>query len=57
MRAVNLERTPDGRPTAIDLSLADSAALRRLVLEVEQQRAGGLADLTLYNRTYHRHNR
>ena len=57
MRAVNLEGTPDGRPAAIDLPLADSAALRRLVLEVEQQRAGGLADLTLYNRTYHRHNR
>lgn len=57
MRAMNLERKPDARPTAIDLPLADSAALRRLVLEVEQERAGGFADLTLYNRTYHRHNR
>jgi hypothetical protein len=57
MRAMNLELKPDARPTAIDLPLADSAALRRLVLEVEQERAGGFADLTLYNRTYHRHNR
>lgn len=57
MRATNLEPTPPGRPADIDLPLADSAALRRLVLEVEQGRAGGIADLTLYNRTYHRHNR
>jgi hypothetical protein len=41
----------------LDLPLVDSVALRRLIEEVRQREAGDPAGATLYNRTYHRHNR
>lgn len=41
----------------IDFSPADSAALQRLIMEVKQRDDKALFDTTLYNRTYHRHNR
>lgn len=45
----------DALPTPIDLVLADSVALRRLVEEVRNDAPATLT--TAYNRTYHRHNR
>jgi hypothetical protein len=45
------------RPTGLDLPLVDSVALQRLIEEVRHQEAGELLGATLYNRTYHRHNR
>lgn len=47
----------DARRQAIDLQLSDSVALQRLIAEVRQQDHDGPLDVTLYNRTYHRHNR
>jgi hypothetical protein len=44
-------------PKELDLSLVDSVALRRLIEEVRRQKADDPVDTTLYNRTYHRHNR
>lgn len=41
----------------IDLPPVDSVALQRLIAEVRQQDCEGPFDTTLYNRTYHRHNR
>ncbi len=46
----------DAVKPARELPLTDSVALRRLIAEVRQRDAGGIADTTLYNRTYHRHN-
>lgn len=43
--------------SGIDLPVGDSVALRRLVGEVERHTHGQGPDATLYNRTYHRHNR
>lgn len=49
---------PPTEPAAvIDLPPVDSVALQRLIAEVRQQDCGGSFDTTLYNRTYHRHNR
>jgi hypothetical protein len=45
----------DPSPAPIDLVLADSVALRRLVEEVRNDAPATLT--TAYNRTYHRHNR
>ena len=42
---------------AIDLPPVDSVALQRLIAEVRQREPEGPFDTTLYNRTYHRHNR
>lgn len=42
---------------AIDLPPVDSVALQRLIAEVRQQDRQEPFDTTLYNRTYHRHNR
>lgn len=42
---------------AVDLPPLDSVALRRLIAEVQQQEGISPLDMTLYNRTYHRHNR
>ncbi|MCV0383746.1 MAG: hypothetical protein K5799_09855 [Erythrobacter sp.] len=47
----------DAAASARDLPLTDSVALQRLIAEVRQCDASGIADTTLYNRTYHRHNR
>lgn len=41
----------------VDLPPLDSVALQRLIAEVRQQEGASPLDLTLYNRTYHRHNR
>jgi len=41
----------------IDLNPVDSVALQRLIAEVRQHAIEGPFDATLYNRTYHRHNR
>lgn len=43
--------------TALDHTPVDSVALRRLIAEVRQLDSTGPFDTTLYNRTYHRHNR
>ncbi len=43
------------RPAA--LPQAGSVALQRLIEEVRQPQGDVLCDVTLYNRTYHRHNR
>ncbi|BAI98032.1 hypothetical protein Sj15T_24310 [Sphingobium sp. TA15] len=54
------ESIPTPRDAVIparDLPLTDSVALQRLIAEVRQRDASGIADTTLYNRTYHRHNR
>ena len=49
---------PQDRPAApIDLSHLDSVALQRLIAEVRQAEREGPFDTTLYNRSYHRHNR
>lgn len=45
----------DASPAPLDLMLADSVALRRLVEEVRNEAPVTLT--TAYNRTYHRHNR
>lgn len=42
---------------AIDLPRVDSVALQRLIAEVRQSDGEGPFDMTLYNRSYHRHNR
>ena len=53
----------ENHPTAIKATrretsiLLDSVALQRLIEEVRQAENGNNADTTLYNRTYHRHNR
>ena len=47
----------DAVAPARDLPLTDSVALQRLIAEVRQRDADEIADTTLYNRTYHRHNR
>jgi len=52
-----IEINPEIRRQAIDLELNDSVALKRLIAEVQQKDHIGLLDVTLYNRTYHRHNR
>ncbi len=41
----------------IDLLPVDSVALQRLIAEVGLGETDGPFDATLYNRTYHRHNR
>lgn len=46
----------DAAAKPIDLDLVDSAALRRLVEEVQADPAHSI-EATAYNRTYHRHNR
>lgn len=45
----------DASPASLDLVLADSVALRRLIEEVRNDAPLTLS--TAYNRTYHRHNR
>lgn len=45
----------DASPAPLDLVLADSVALRRLIEEVRNEAPVTLT--TAYNRTYHRHNR
>lgn len=50
--------TPEARQVAaIDLTGIDSVALQRLIAEVRQSNGEGPFDTTLYNRSYHRHNR
>jgi len=48
---------PETPETAIDLPIVDSVALQRLIAEVRQSDSRVPIDATLYNRTYHRHNR
>jgi len=57
MRNDPIDTIRDARRQAIDLELSDSIALKRLIAEVRQQDHDGPLDVTLYNRTYHRHNR
>ena len=57
MRNDPIDTTHDARRQAIDLELSDSVARKRLIAEVQQQNNGEPLDVTLYNRTYHRHNR
>ena len=47
----------DRQAAAIDLPCVDSVALQRLIAEVRQSDGEGPFDATLYNRSYHRHNR
>lgn len=47
----------DAKPAAMDLPPIDSVALQRLIEEVRRSEVDGQADMTVYNRTYHRHNR
>lgn len=47
----------DAAVPARDLPLTNSVALQRLIAEVRQRDPSGIVDTTLYNRTYHRHNR
>lgn len=47
----------EGGSPAIDLPIVDSVALQRLIAEVRQSEGDGPFDATLYNRSYHRHNR
>jgi len=54
------ERTPitrseDIRPLTVEK--IDSVALARVIEEVRNEGAGPLGSPTIYNRTYHRHNR
>jgi hypothetical protein len=50
--------TPEaGQSAAIDLPRVDSVALQRLIAEVRQSDGEAPFDTTLYNRSYHRHNR
>jgi hypothetical protein len=46
----------DEKSAVIDLPALESVALKRLIAEVWQGGEGPF-DTTLYNRTYHRHNR
>ena len=48
---------PLGAKPDVDLPRPDSVALQRLIAEVRQAELIGPLDTTLYNRTYHRHNR
>lgn len=57
MRNDPIDTIRNARRQAIDLELSDSIALKRLIAEVRQQDHDGPLDVTLYNRTYHRHNR
>ena len=57
MRTEPTRKTVEAAPLAIDLPILDSVALRRLIGEVEAPEGGPGHDATLYNRTYHRHNR
>lgn len=57
MRNDPIDTLRDPRRQAIDLELSDSVALKRLIAEVRQHDHDGPLDVTLYNRTYHRHNR
>jgi len=47
----------DAEGPSIDLLAVDSVALQRLIAEVRQSESYGAFDTTLYNRSYHRHNR
>lgn len=57
MRNDPIDATRDTYRQPLDLQLSDSVALKRLIAEVQQQEHDGPLDATLYNRTYHRHNR
>lgn len=49
---------PPGTPSLdLDLSMVESVALRRLMEEVREVARPDNLQATLYNRTYHRHNR
>jgi hypothetical protein len=48
---------PQPTPGTVGLKAIESAALARLIEEVRNTGSEGLADVTAYNRTYHRHNR
>jgi hypothetical protein len=41
----------------LDLDVVDSVAIRRLIEEVRNTGGPATAEATVYNRTYHRHNR
>ncbi len=47
----------DRQIAEVDLLRVDSVALQRLIAEVRQSDGEGPFDTTLYNRSYHRHNR
>ncbi|MFZ5663852.1 MAG: YhhA family cyclophane-containing RiPP [Pseudomonadota bacterium] len=57
MRNDPIDTIREVRRQAINLDLSDSVALKRLIDEVRQQDHAEPLDVTLYNRTYHRHNR
>ena len=57
MRNETIPQPADAATSAIDLPAVDSVALRRLIAEVRQSEGHGHFDTTLYNRSYHRHNR
>lgn len=57
MRNETIPQAPEAGSPAIDLPAVDSVALRRLIAEVRQSERQGPFDATLYNRSYHRHNR
>jgi hypothetical protein len=41
----------------LDLKVVDSVAIRRLIEEVRNTGGTATVEATVYNRTYHRHNR
>ena len=57
MRNEPIDRSHQIEASVIDLPIADSVALSRLIAEVEHRGELSPLDTTLYNRTYHRHNR
>lgn len=57
MRNETIAQPLDARSPSIDLPAVDSVALQRLIAEVRQSESDGPFDTTLYNRSYHRHNR
>lgn len=57
MRNETIPRIPEAGSPTIDLPSVDSVALRRLIAEVRQSDGQAAIDATLYNRSYHRHNR
>jgi hypothetical protein len=56
MRNDPIATAKNERAITIDLPI-DSVALQRLIAEVRQENLEEPFDTTLYNRTYHRHNR
>lgn len=57
MRDLAVCPSPGTPSLDLDLSMVESVALRRLIEEVREVARPDSPEATLYNRTYHRHNR